>query len=47
MQIISGKKRGLKLYPLSGKNTRPNNDKNKKRHNEYNNEFTTKKLFSW
>ena len=46
MQIISGKKRGLKLYPLSGKNTRPTMTRTK-RHNEYNNEFTTKKLFSW
>ena len=30
MQIISGKKRGLKLYPLSGKNTRPTMARTKK-----------------
>jgi 16S rRNA (guanine966-N2)-methyltransferase len=30
MQIISGKKRGLKLYPLSGKNTRPTMTRTKK-----------------
>jgi len=30
MQIIAGKKRGLKLYPLSGKNTRPTMARTKK-----------------